>query len=83
MNFINTESNPFLDCILFIISFLYSSADPGILDDERGEGGGKIESRPTYIPLSPLQLRFTNKMSQLIRIYQHLSVRQELGKSLL
>ena len=71
MNFINTESNPFLDCILFIISFLYSSADPGILDDEGGEGG------------SPLHLRFTNKMSQLIRIYQHLSVRQELGKSLL
>ena len=32
---------------------------------------------------SPLHLRFTNKMSQLIRIYQHLSVRQELGKSLL
>lgn len=84
LNFINTESNPFLDCILFIISFLYSSADPGILDDERGgRGRGKIESRPTHIPLSPLHLRFTNKMSQLIRIYQHLSVRQELGKSLL
>lgn len=32
---------------------------------------------------SPLHLRFTNKMSQLIRIYQHLSVRQELGQSLL
>ena len=84
MNFINTESNPFLDCILFIISFLYSSADPGILDDERGGGeGAKLSHDQPTSPSPLLHLRFTNKMSQLIRIYQHLSVRQELGKSLL
>lgn len=74
---------PFLIYLIHYFIFTFKCRSRNTWWREGGRGRGKIESRPTHIPLSSLHLRFTNKMSQLIGIYQHLSVSQALGKSLL